>query len=890
MKIRKHMALLVSLIMVLQLFSFSVMASPAFKTEYEVLTASECGIALTENAGWSASLNEQNGSVTIKNNTGDWSSYVLNFNSPVSITKENIEKTFLEMNVLINGGVPAYLKFAMNKNDGNDTGEVQLSSYLGNYNPGQTKKVYIPLTDFNDLSENIGRFVVQTAWGNYNAEMTFSDIKFVTYSSVKFNVSALSAESVSISWEAFEGAESYNIYQDGDLVKTVTENYADIDGLYPGNAYTYMITAKVGDEEGFFMPEKKITTPLSSELKPKKYDIFSAKINNTNITPGDDGMITASGLGDWNCYEVNLKKSVNLSSEQLEHAYLELKMSCSNSNWYYQIAAKDIYNNNKNLNLYDYGAMYDQQINNIHIPLKAFENVNSSFGYFGIQLANWGVVKIKECSIVICPETISKIEERSTPETQILTWNEIENAEKYVIYRDDFKIGETTNTVFEDKGLLANVPYTYRLSAVMGGEEVCLTPPTVLKTDYSAGGSYEIGLFKSGMKSLGNASIFSPSVGGNSWSVLNDPYYPSKFSATNNNGSGTYKVTSWGCYGQSAFSSEIDLSDADKLRNSALSFIAYGVVNGKTDNLRMYFYEKGGDNFYSSVSIPNINATLEESERTWVRYDIPLYQIGLNKNIEKILIGKDNDQGNSAEFSIDDMRITSLNPEVVSMYFYDENDNLVFDENGVIPKTVKKCKLRFNRELDEATIKNAKVLTDNRDIVKDRTYNDVYKEITLNFDGGLSAGQKIKIEVSESLESALAIGEAATNGGSVGTAYNVEKNPATEFSAEYSVAPENINYIRAINPGGYEIPSNVMIPMNVRGELEKGVADAPDMTLILAVYNSNGSLKAVDSKLISKADKAGKYQTEPISAAKGDKVKVMVFENLETLKPLFNSK
>lgn len=901
MKIRKHVALFVCLIMALQLFSFSVMASPAFKTEYEVLTASKCNIGLTEmsaSTDWESSLDENGGSVTIKNKTNSWNSFT--FNIPETITLDwetEMATAYIEMNVKIDKGIPGYFKFAVANNwDGQDV-SVDFRNYLKKYNSAETQKVYIPLNDFVGKGNKYDHFRVQTN-GNADAEITLSDIKFVVYNS-NFYVETLS-KSASLSWNAYEGAESYNIYQDGAFVKNVSETYATIDGLFPENTYTYQVRAKVGEEEILFLPEKLATTTGISELGLLKYEIISKSVNNTTLRMNDietavnrneNGNIEFSPAGDWTNSRFYINRPLSISQNLFEHACMVIKIGFSGSNsWPYRITVNDWGNDATDLNLSDYGATFDGNIKQLIIPLSAFKTLNSYLlDSFTIR-TNAGTGTIEECSIVICPETISKIEERSTQETQILTWNEIENAEKYIIYRDDLKVGETTNTIFEDKGLLANVSYTYRLAAVIGGEEICATLPIVIKTGSSISDSYEIGIYKSGMKSFGNSSVFSPSPWGNNWDYLNDQYYPSKFSGQIE-GSGAYRAVSWGGFAQSEFGSAIDLSDATKYNNAALSFIAYGIVNGKTGDLGMYFYKDGDDMYYSSFAVPNINATLEDGERTWVRYDIPLYQIGLTENIKKILIGKDNLTGtNNTEFAIDDIRITSLNPEVVSMYFYDENDNLIFDENGVIPKTVKKCKLRFNRELDETTINNAKILSANRDIVKNRTYNDVYKEITLNLGESLSAGEKIEIAVNDRLLSASAIGENAGNQKSVGTAYNAEKNPATEFSAEYSVAPENINYIRAINPGGYEIPSNVVIAMNVRGELEKGVADAPDMTLILAVYNSNGTLKAIESKLISKADGAGKYQTEPISAAKGDKVKVMVFENLETLKPLINSK
>ncbi len=63
-----------------------------------------------------------------------------------------------------------------------------------------------------------------------------------------------------------------------------------------------------------------------------------------------------------------------------------------------------------------------------------------------------------------------------------MTWDTVEGATQYNIYRDGTKVGESTTNSYEDDGLTASTTYEYKVSAVNAVGESTLSDELPLTT------------------------------------------------------------------------------------------------------------------------------------------------------------------------------------------------------------------------------------------------------------------------------------------------------------------------------------------------------------------------------------------------------------------------
>lgn len=585
----------------------------------------------------------------------------------------------------------------------------------------------------------------------------------------------------------------------------------------------------------------------------------------------------------WKLFEAHIGDPIVLSEEELEYAYLDFDIqttiaSGSNAPYWFQLAIKDRDGNNTAVNLYEHGVVNGGgDTYSLSIPLKSFNNVAPTLSYFAIHINDWSAatVTISNMSVNVCPSELKVLDE--TQETQIVSWDAVPGASSYYVFRNGYFIGETTNNYAESKGLLPQTKYEYRVSAKINNADVFCTKRTPFKTPVTLTESYEIPFFKSGMKTIAGTKNINYSMFGSAWMYVNDPNYEGVYETGR-----PMRVVSWGWpdFSQFVFSESIDTSDENKYNNTALSFMAKGAGQGKTGEMGYYFFtgESTDPSFYSWFSVPT-------SDTEWHRYDIPLSKIRLNNGFLSMLVG-----GNNTELLTDNVRFTSINPEIVTVMLYDENDSVILPKDGVYDGNIKKCRVRFNRELDKATISGVDAKVNGKSIVGSRSYDDRYCEVTMTL-ADVAPGSTVCVSTSDTVLSAPAIGAAVTNGGSTGTSIDAGAQPAIESSRNFSVKANKINYYKVVNSDGIDIAPTILFPMTVKAEMEKGLDNCGDMTLILAVYDSNTSkLKNIKIKNVLSGDAKGVYQTDEVKVVKGDRVRIFVFNNLTDIVPVVQAK
>lgn len=236
-----------------------------------------------------------------------------------------------------------------------------------------------------------------------------------------------SPSSTILAWNAVENAYSYNVYRNNEFVKNVTQVICTDTGLAENTEYCYTITAVRNETESEASEEVCATTLTIDITAPTNLEAEATSSSSIDLT-----WSAAANAMSYNIYQGNTVlanvTATNYTVEGLEH-YTE---------YCYTVTA--IRNDNET------GKSNEACVTTLDLDITAPANLSAT------------------------PESTSEIS---------LTWDEVENAMSYNIYRDNELVTNITTTTYTDSGLEYDTEYCYTVSAIRNetesevSEEVC---------------------------------------------------------------------------------------------------------------------------------------------------------------------------------------------------------------------------------------------------------------------------------------------------------------------------------------------------------------------------------------------------------------------------------
>ena len=285
---------------------------------------------------------------------------------------------------------------------------------------------------------------------------TTFDLPITTPKNLVANV--LSTSSIILTWDNVENALSYNVYRDGEMIINVTNtNYTDKDLEY-NTKYCYTVTAVRNDEE----------SDKSEEKCAKTFDLPITTPENliANV------LSTSSIILTWDNVENALSYNVYRDGEMI--------INVTNTNY-----------TDNNL---EYNTEYCYTVTAVRgdeeseksseacaTTMKADDDGSGDGSDDGNDDGNDNPTDtiVPEPEVLAIPENLEA--NALSASSIILTWDNVENALSYNVYRDGDSIANVTNPTYTDKDLEYNTEYCYTVTAVGDddveseeSEEVCV--------------------------------------------------------------------------------------------------------------------------------------------------------------------------------------------------------------------------------------------------------------------------------------------------------------------------------------------------------------------------------------------------------------------------------
>jgi hypothetical protein len=319
------------------------------------------------------------------------------------------------------------------------------------------------------------------------------------------NVSAEpSSKSMDISWDAVDGAITYEIEADGQVVPDIMETSYVFEGLDPDTAYTYRVRARNIEGAGYWSdPITKKTlleTPsgITSEITDISVSLSWLPVNRatgyeieidggdivytTEVTFVNEGLLPNSE----HSYRVKAKNDDNISewSEKVTRLTLpDTPRNLVSSSTSYRIALnwEDI-PGAKSYDIEANGRIIDSTPDAayMHEGLQPMTEYNYRVRAVSIAGAGYWSEPISEITKVGVPANINAV---STSTTITFTWDEASEADRYEIELDGLILDNGSDTAYEYTDLMANSAHTYRVRAV---NEIGNGDWSQLKTKYTA--------------------------------------------------------------------------------------------------------------------------------------------------------------------------------------------------------------------------------------------------------------------------------------------------------------------------------------------------------------------------------------------------------------------
>ena len=456
----------------------------------------------------------------------------------------------------------------------------------------------------------------------------------------------------------------------------------------------------------------------------------------------------------------------------------------------------------------------------------------------------------------------------------IVSWDVQRDADGYNIYRDGKKITNTPvqKAVYEDLGLFANTEYVYTVTAVKNGVESEQSLPVTITTPGIGG--YDYWLFCHGMTQWNDHWYIQTSQYNSS--VLQTDAVLSPFGgeifpwAINLNSNG---------YVKHYFNNAIDLSDVQKRADTALCFDVK-VYDMNKENGDPTTIELGDrNNVAVSITLPGFITTQtitrpQDARDGWIHYEIPLDDFQLNdaeKTIDwaqicSVSLATGSWQG--VVMFIDNIRFTSMKPELIALRYYDAQGDVMPSDNGKAPTGAKTVKLRYNKELTATSVTNIKLICDG-----------VLIDCTPIFDGERMELQIELPDLATVSQCSILIGSDVITLPAVGAMGSESMVDASVDSGSKASPLELLLKGEAgvfFDETGQPI-TKIIRPTAVRARFTLET----DAYVAIAVYEGN-VLKYIQGNTMS----AGVCETEPVSVSPEQTVKVFILDSIERIKPL----
>ena len=257
--------------------------------------------------------------------------------------------------------------------------------------------------------------------------------------------SNITTESLTLSWDALEKAQSYNVYRDGEKVANVTEETYTDNGLTHNTEYCY----KVAGVHNSNVHEQ--SEPLCVKTAQKNYSVAISSFTPEVIhIDGNEVSLDITFINDGIC-EHESKSSITISTED---EYVTMTSAIGS------MAALDP--SEKVTKTFAF-TLKENIPNNHEIQFNA--NVKYVYGNTSWDIPFTMVVKNDPNS----PKNLNAA--AKTENSVTLEWSSVSSAVRYNVYRDDVFVGNTTATSYYDGGLNAETEYNYSVTSVTADGE-----------------------------------------------------------------------------------------------------------------------------------------------------------------------------------------------------------------------------------------------------------------------------------------------------------------------------------------------------------------------------------------------------------------------------------
>ena len=336
---------------------------------------------------------------------------------------------------------------------------------------------------------------VESAASNESCATTLAEAPNVPSVPTNLVATAQSSSSISLTWSTVAGAESYKVFRNSVEVKAGITGTSYVDtGLNPNTTYSYTVKAvnATGDSEA--SSSASATTFAESVAIEGQYRI---KVSSSSH----------SMYGKYlhiNSYNLPSDNTTTLivSDKEVSNAQIFTIESAGNENYYlrgadgnYIKCGDALINGGRNWLVYAYSTTEKTPIRFEYADEDNFyirdydkvtgtnQNAKPAESYFKVENGKIYCNSLKSVSDVVtwvlepvgstnAPDAPTNLVATAESSSSIsLTWDAVDGATSYNVYRDSRYVGNTTETYYTDNGLTPVTNYCYTVTALKDADE-----------------------------------------------------------------------------------------------------------------------------------------------------------------------------------------------------------------------------------------------------------------------------------------------------------------------------------------------------------------------------------------------------------------------------------